>query len=183
VGCTSIIERYTNNYFGPDLYPIGVEFRMRHLDNLDEKRCSIQMWDRYRSNERFLSTPPFYYRNASALFLVFDITNRKSFQYLDRLIESIPNTDCYPYEIYIVGNKCDLIEQRVISKEEANEYSTKHAAIYFEVSAKDNINVLKKFDEIAITHFFNKLNDPPPKPIQQQQTTNTSQSSYWCNII
>ena len=48
----------------------------------------------------------------------------------------------------LVGNKCDLIEERQVKKEEGQDYAKKQKMKFYEISAKDGTNVNKAFDNL-----------------------------------
>ncbi|KAF2075691.1 hypothetical protein CYY_003004 [Polysphondylium violaceum] len=170
-GKTSIIRRYIENKYSEHLYytaTIPADYRTRFIQDIDpNKTLFLQVWDKY-TGERFGFIPPDFFKYVNASFIVFDITNRDSFNYVKEEITRIPHDEPNQYrELYIVGNKSDLESHRVINRDEANQLAQDNAAKYIEVSAKDNINVYQSFDEIAKSLFFKKINDPssfPPSP-------------------
>ncbi|KAF2075695.1 hypothetical protein CYY_003009 [Polysphondylium violaceum] len=153
--------RYVDNIFENHITTNGVDFRTKYIDYLDPKYgLTLQIWDRYRGCERFRSTPQTYYRNASAIFVLFDVTDRESFNYAKEELKGIPHTSECIHEVYIVGNKIDLESKRVISREEAIQFAQDNAAQYYEISAKENIDVHQMFDEVGKALFYKKINDP-----------------------
>ncbi|KAF2077341.1 hypothetical protein CYY_001344 [Polysphondylium violaceum] len=161
-GKSKTLLRYADNIFeNQHIITIGVEFRIKYIDDLDPNyRLCLQMWDKYRGCERFRSTPHTFYRNASAIFVLFDVTDRESFNYVKEELKGIPHTSECIHEVYIVGNKIDLESKRVISREEAIQFAQDNAAKYYEISAKENINVHQMFDEVGKALFYKKINDP-----------------------
>lgn len=81
--------------------------------------------------------------------LVFDITNKKSFQAINNWLEDIRNYGPESIQIVIVGNKLDKSYQRDVSFEEANIFCQKNNLKYFEVSALNGKNVTDIFENLS----------------------------------
>jgi len=98
-----------------------------------------------------------YFRGSDAILIVFDITSRQSFKNLRKWYDefmkqsgiSLENAANFP--IVVVGNKADLMEFRVVTKEEAVEFceSLGPSVKYFETSAKESIQIEETFYYIA----------------------------------
>jgi small GTP-binding protein len=91
---------------------------------------------------RYLTKP--FYRHAKGIFLVFDITNRKSFENVSNwLIEIERNIvdDIDNVKIMLIGNKSDLNDNRIINYAEAEQFAKENNLLYFETSAKNGSNV------------------------------------------
>lgn len=124
VGKTSIIRRFVENSF-LDKYraTIGLNILSHDFEAFGNK-ISIMLWDigAQKFFKRYRKT---YYNGAQAAFIVFDLTNRESFNNItywhNELKEFIENKDL---PIIIVGNKTDLTEQRVVTQEEGIQLAT-----------------------------------------------------------
>ena len=110
--------------------------------------------------ERFNYLIKNYYKGTNGVLLVFDITNRDSFNKIDfwlkDLKENADNID--NLFIYLIGNKIDLEDKRQVSFEEAKEYASKKNMPYIEVSAKTGQNIKKLFDEMIKGSILNIIN-------------------------
>ena len=146
VGKTSIINRFTDKEFkDKHLATLGCDFHMKTI-MINEKMIKIQIWDT-AGMEKYQSITKSYYRGAQACLIVFDITNRESFESIENWIENF-NKFCNPNIekiILLIGNKCDLGIDRKISYEEAENYSRVNNLLYYETSAKDDINIHEVF--------------------------------------
>ncbi|TEA34205.1 hypothetical protein DBR06_SOUSAS2710077 [Sousa chinensis] len=93
-----------------------------------------------------LSITRSYYRNSVGGFLVFDITNRRSFEHVKDWLEEA-KMRVHPFQIVflLVGHKCDLASQRQVTREEAERLSADCGMKYIETSAKDATNVEESF--------------------------------------
>ena len=85
--------------------------------------------------------------HGDGFLLVYSINNLASFEYLENLIEKIHLLkNSKDTLILLVGNRCDLEEERKISKEEGKKFAHAHNALFIETSAKLGINVNNAFD-------------------------------------
>ncbi|CAJ0968120.1 unnamed protein product [Ranitomeya imitator] len=91
-----------------------------------------------------------YYRNSVGGLLLFDITNRRSFQNVHEWLEEA-KAHVQPYQIVfvLVGHKCDLDTQRQVTRHEAEKLATAYGMRYIETSARDAINVEKAFTDLT----------------------------------
>ena len=156
VGKTSIINSIMGQKFSEEYEPsIGVDFFSKTI-RYKGRLMKLQIWDS-AGQEKFRSLIPNYIRGSSLVFLIFDITKKESFEHLNEWITFITNIE--KTNIVIVGNKIDLKENRVITKEEAEKYCNEKNYDYFEVSAKEGTNINNLlYTSIASLPIFNSLN-------------------------
>ena len=108
----------------------------------------MQIWDT-AGQERFRAIQASYYKGANGILVVYDITERKSFDNLNSwLIEIEKNGNKNVYKL-LIGNKSDLEEQRQISKEEGKEFAEINGMEFFETSAKENFQVQEAFIQLT----------------------------------
>ena len=136
--------RYTKNEFLSNTKPtIGVEFATK-IVNINGKSIRIQIWDTSGS-ERYSSVTSTYYRGAVAALLVYDITNRSSFDGLGKWLTTLRDVLDSNSSILLVGNKSDLKHYREVAFEEAIEYAQNNNMSYIETSALEVSNVERAF--------------------------------------
>jgi hypothetical protein len=92
---------------------------------------------------------PMYYRGASAAVVVFDVTNRASFEGAKSWVKELQRRGDPSVVIALAGNKADVKEKRVVEAEEAREYARENNLIYMDTSAKTNLNVKEIFVAIG----------------------------------
>ncbi|WVW78426.1 hypothetical protein I302_100380 [Kwoniella bestiolae CBS 10118] len=119
VGKTSLILRYTTRNFSSTPAPatIGSSLHTRKLVH-DGTRVKLQIWDT-AGQERFRSMAPIYYRGAHVCVLVYDISDRQSFEDVRSWLEELSRTVPKETVIFVVGAKIDLSKNRVVTFEEA----------------------------------------------------------------
>ncbi len=156
VGKTSIVNTLLNSKFSEEYEAsIGVDFFSKTL-NYKGKQIKLQIWDS-AGQEKFRSLIPNYIKGAALVFLVYDVTNRNSFDSLPnwlKFINNIENTN-----IVIVGNKIDLESKRVISNKEGKKFAEENNMDIFEVSAKEGTGLEDMiYNSVASLPIFGLLN-------------------------
>ena len=147
VGKTSILLKYIDDKFSDNyMSTIGVEYKIKSL-TINGKKVMLRIWDT-SGQERFLSITKNFYRNANGVIFVFDITNETSFYNIKLWLNDLENCEGKITKI-LVGNKVDLEENRKVGKEKIKKYIEKKEMKYFEVSAKEGINIDLIFKELA----------------------------------
>ena len=140
VGKSSIILRYIENNFSQNLMnSIGVDFKLKNIE-VKGKKVKLQVWDT-AGEERFRTITTSYYKGAQAIIVVFDITDRDSFEHVKNWMADVDKFAKEGVLRILCGNKCDLEHQRKISKEEGKELASKYGIQYIETSAKDTTNI------------------------------------------
>lgn len=91
--------------------------------------------------ERYRTITTAYYRGAMGFILMYDITNEESFNSVQDWVTQIKNYSWDNAQVILVGNKCDMEEERVISTERGKQLAEQLGVRFFETSAKENINV------------------------------------------
>lgn len=149
VGKTSIITRYLSDSFG-EAYKvtIGIDFVSKNV-YLADRVVRLQIWDT-AGQERFRALIPSYIRNCSVALLVFDITERKTFDAIDAWAEEVKRMRGERSALALVGNKSDLTDKRQVSAAEAQEKAERLGFnCYFETSAKTGEGVKNLFHKVA----------------------------------
>ena len=148
VGKTCLLLKYTDGYFTANhMATFPPDFKIKII-NLEKKLIKLQIWDSPGA-ERFEPIPRSYYKGSHGIIIVYDITDKKSFQKI---------TDFYLKEIkkycnqdiikILVGNKCDKAG-RVVTEEEGRQLAENYNMSFFEVSAKCSGCVNQIFTQIA----------------------------------
>ena len=160
VGKTSLIRRYTNNIFNSNhLETIGIEFYNKE-EKINNKIIQIKFWDT-AGQEIFHSLTKNFYRKADGIIIVYDITNKESFERVQDRIKSVyDNTDTFKeIQMIIVGNKIDLEEMREVTKEDGIKIGKYYEIDFYEASAKNAEGVNNFMIKIIRDILNNKVNN------------------------
>ena len=99
-----------------------------------------------------------YYKKSDGLILIYDVTDENSFLKVEKWIKEIENNANKNIIVYLVGNKIDLVDMRVVEKEKAENVAKSFGKKYFEISAKLNINLRETvFSLVKEIHSKNRL--------------------------
>ncbi|GMR34263.1 hypothetical protein PMAYCL1PPCAC_04458, partial [Pristionchus mayeri] len=153
VGKTSLMNQYVNRRFSNQYKAtIGADFLTKDV-MIDDRLVTMQIWDT-AGQERFQSLGVAFYRGADCCVLGFDVTNAVSFKSLDSwrdefLIQASPR-DPEHFPFVLLGNKIDMEANRAVSAKRAQSWcAAKGGMPYYEVSAKEAVNVEAAFQAIA----------------------------------
>jgi len=140
--------RFSDDSFTPSfITTIGIDFKIRTI-TLDGKRIKLQIWDT-AGQERFRTITTAYYRGAMGILLVYDVTDEKSFGNIRAWIKNIEQHASESVNKILVGNKCDLQEQKVVDEQQGRALAQEYGLKFVEASAKSNIGVDDAFITLA----------------------------------
>ena len=145
VGKSSLLFRFVENVWDDSFVPtIGVDFKLKTLE-VNGKKVKLQIWDT-AGQERFKNITASYYRGGNGVLVVYDITERESFDNLTSwLIEIEKNANKNVYKL-LIGNKCDLEDKRKVTYQEGKDFAESNGMKFIETSAKDNTKVQEAFE-------------------------------------
>jgi Ras-related protein Rab-8A len=154
VGKTCGLLRYCNDTFSSTfITTIGIDFKIKTI-LLDGKKIKLQVWDT-AGQERFRTITESYYRGAHGIVLMYDITNRATFNNVKEWMRSI-DEHAKGTTVILVGNKCDLEDRRDVTRIEGEALAKKYKLQFFETSAKKGIGLKEAFEAIAL-EIYTKL--------------------------
>lgn len=147
VGKSSLLRRFSGRQFEHETKAtIGVEFSIHNME-VDGKKIRTQVWDT-AGQERYRAIANMYYRKATGVILVYDITNHTSFKSLSRWLSEARSNAEPEACASIVGNKSDLRHLRTVTRTEAEEFAKNNHVGFLETSAMDTSNVEYVFEAI-----------------------------------
>jgi len=148
VGKSCILLRFADDAFTENfISTIGVDFKIKNI-NIEGKRVKLQIWDT-AGQERFQTITTSYYRGAHGLIIVFDVTNKNSFDNIKKWLDDVERNASQHIVRLLVGNKCDLEHKRQVDFHTAKALADQLNIGYLETSAKDNTNIGKSFERLA----------------------------------
>ncbi len=177
VGKTSLTIRFAEDRFRESYLPtLGVDFLAKTL-TINEETIKLQLWDT-GGQEFVMSLLPFYFSGAAAGVLVFDITNRNSFNSLDYWLKQIrQNAGNVP--VVLAGNKIDIANQRKVSSEEAQTFAVDKNLIYLETSAKTGVSVPDLFEGLVKVIMDNEAKKAKQKEKADKPVEEEGEFSFW----
>ncbi|KAJ3366646.1 GTP-binding protein [Allomyces javanicus] len=138
VGKSCLLMRFSDDSFTPSfITTIGIG-----------KRIKLQIWDT-AGQERFRTITTAYYRGAMGILLAYDVTDERSFNNVRNWVRNIEQNATQGVDLILVGNKCDMTDKKVISKEQGQELAEELGIKFLETSAKANLNVDEAFFTLA----------------------------------
>ena len=148
VGKSCILMRYADNSFTENFFnTIGVDFKIKTI-SLNDQVIKMQIWDT-AGQDRFRTLTSSYYRGAHGIIIVYDVTNKDSFDNVRQWMTEIEKFASESVNKLLVGNKSDLEEQREVTSEEGMELAKKFDIPFLEVSAKNSTHVDDTFKTMA----------------------------------
>lgn len=179
-GKTQILLQFSEHKFeqahdatvGIDFLIHDIEFKenQSHTTQINTK-IKLQIFDLAGSAE-YKSITRSYYRNATAIFLVYDVTRRHTFEDLDLLVQEI-HKECYDNVcVILIGNKNDLEHRRQITTKQGEKYASKYGYMFFETSAKTGANIEKIFNEATKKIFESIPKDLPSNSLEMVRYEN-----------
>ena len=163
VGKTSILTKYTSkSYTESYVATVGLDFFTKD-ETIDSKTIRIKIWDT-AGQERYKAITKCFFQRAQGIIIVFDVTNKRSFDDLKMWIDSIKSQsklteDLENMPIILIGNKIDL-PKRVIDKETALNFAKEQNLEYYETSAKTGEGIDNAIKELVkkVMVYINKKN-------------------------
>ncbi|MFX1418360.1 MAG: Rab family GTPase [Promethearchaeota archaeon] len=151
VGKTSMVQMYVHGIFKADYKATIGTFITKKECKFKELGTSVRfmIWD-LAGQTQFERLWPDYLTDSRAGIIVFDITDRQSFEHIKKWYDIITRVALPNIVLILVGNKVDLNTSRVVSTEEGMELAKQLGIYYMETSAKTSENIENVFEWVAI---------------------------------
>ena len=158
VGKSNILSRYLKDEFREDSKStVGVELGSKFL-KVKGVGTKLQIWDT-AGQERYRSITSSYFKGSHGCFIVYDITNETSFEDVNKWYEQAQKESSKEVSIILVGNKCDLENERKVSKEKGEEKARALNCPFFETSALSKLKIDDIFNEM-VNNIFDRTGGP-----------------------
>ena len=159
VGKTSFILKFIEDKFSLNyVATIGLDYKHKKINLSSGETVGLRIFDT-AGQERFKSISLNFIKNANGILLIYDISNKETFDSVKGWMSSIKNAANENISIVLVGNKCDLEEKREVTNEEGKEKANAYNVPFFETSCKEGINISETFQKLAEEIIKNKGND------------------------
>uniref|UniRef100_A0A3Q3A774 small monomeric GTPase n=1 Tax=Kryptolebias marmoratus TaxID=37003 RepID=A0A3Q3A774_KRYMA len=155
VGKTCLLVRFKDGAFlaGSFISTVGIDFRNKVL-NIDGVKVKLQIWDT-AGQERFRSVTHAYYRDANALLLLYDVTNKSSFDNIQAWLTEIHEYAQQDVVLMLLGNKTTITDNVLTLQE--------FGVPFMETSARSGLNVELAFTAVAKELKHRSTKDPSEK--------------------
>ena len=150
VGKTNFLFRFVEGHFSRTYQStVGLDYKSK-MCNLphSKKHVKLQLWDT-AGQERYMSVTKIFFQKVQGIVLMYDITNRQSFERLPKWVQLI-NDGTYNIPVILIGNKLDdENENRIVRKEEGKEFAKENGYLFYEASALNGKNVNNAFYDLS----------------------------------
>ena len=148
VGKTLIVQKFIDNTFSKStVSTIGVDLQSKVID-INGKKVKYLIWDT-AGEERMKTMTYSYYRGCHVILIVYDVTDRKSFENVTTWAECVDKFAKSNVLRISVGNKTDLEDKRIISTEDGKKLAEQNGLKYYEISALKITGLHEMFEDIA----------------------------------
>ena len=171
-GKSCILNRFVNETFEENYQAtIGLDFQSKNV-TIHDQDVRLILYDT-AGQEKFRSLIPMYIRKAQIILLIYDITDRESFDSIPKWMNEVLDLKNSEIVFALIGNKIDLENERKVSFEEGRKFAEEKCFIFQEVSAKDgkNFEILfeKQIFEAVYIKFKNEFDKKEKMPYVENQ--------------
>ena len=156
-GKSSILNRFVNDTFEENYQAtIGLDFQSKNI-TIHDQDVRLIIYDT-AGQEKFRSLIPMYIREAQIILLIYDISDRASFESIPRWIQEVNEVLNNKEVVFaLIGNKIDLESERKVTFEEGKKLAQKNNYVFQEVSAKNGQNFENLFEVKLFDSVYNKF--------------------------
>ena len=178
VGKTLIVQKFLDNTFSKTtMTTIGVDLQYKVLD-INGKKVKYLIWDT-AGEDRMKTMTYAYYRGCHVVLIVYDVTSKKSFENVTTWVECVDKFAKSNVLRILVGNKTDLEDKRVISKEEGKKLAEENGLKFYEISAKTMNGLVEMFEDVA-KEYVQIYEQKAIKNFQLRKEKEKKTKSRWC---
>jgi len=150
VGKTSLLLRYTKNTFNASQTITLQEDCDTRVVEVNGQSYKLQVWDT-AGQERFRTVTANFYRDAVGVLVVYDVTDNETYLELRQWLQEIDRYADQNVKKILIGNKADLMTNKVVDTNVAKEYAEGLNIPFYETSAKTGSNVEEAFTKLTQT--------------------------------
>ncbi|KAN0035427.1 hypothetical protein ACTA71_004696 [Dictyostelium dimigraforme] len=167
VGKSSILSKFSEDLVKEETYMsiIGTNFKIKTV-YIDGKTIKLQIFEAMGDVTPERQVNSSNYRGTSGVLIVYDCTNPISYKNLPNWIEQIQTFGLRGVCKTIVGNKGDIVSNKVVDPSKARKYANSQGMKFFETSAKEATNIEEAFISLAQSciEFHRKIEWPTTRP-------------------
>ena len=169
VGKTCIINKYCKNVFTTAVdSTLGANYSQKKLIRNGQK-IRLDLWDT-AGEEKYRAIGRHFYKEAYIVCLVYDITNKESFENLKTIW--YPELKEYGEEykiVAVIGNKLDLYLEEKVTEEEGQNYANELNAVFKRTSALEGVGLEELFNELIDKYLIEIKNEIQKKEDEEKQ--------------
>ena len=149
VGKTSIINRYTRDAFTQELEStLGANYSQKKIER-HGKKIRLDLWDT-AGQEKYRAIGRHFYKESYIVCLVYDITNKASFESIKTIWYPELTEYGEKYKIIaLIGNKLDKYLEEQVSEEQGKKFAEEINAVFKRTSALDGTGIADLFDQLV----------------------------------
>ena len=162
VGKTCIINKFCKNEFSSDVdSTLGANYSQKKIE-INGNHLRLDLWDT-AGQEKYRAIGRHFYKESYIVCLVYDITNKQSFESIKKIWypELVEYGEKYKI-VALIGNKIDKYLEEEVSEEEGKKFADEINAIYKRTSALSGIGIVDLFNELVekyLKEFKNQTNN------------------------
>ena len=155
-GKSSILNRFNTNNFDDNYQStIGLDFSNKNI-TIHDQDVRLILYDT-AGQEKFRSLIPMYIREAQIILLIYDISNRRSFDNIPSWFSEVLNVKNDEAVFALIGNKIDLSDKREVTYDEGKKLANEKNMFFEEVSAKSGKNIMEFFNNTIFEAIYKKF--------------------------
>ena len=169
VGKSCIINQFSEKQFSNEYIPTIGSDKIKKEIEIEGKKLNLEIWDTV-GQEEYRAVNKIFIKNVQIAFIVYDITNRKSFENLNNwynlIFEINKNSNVI---VGVTANKTDLYENQVVDSEEGKNFADEKKISFFETSAKDYESIENVFIQLSKI-YINKVQKIVEEEIERRNS-------------
>ncbi|XP_050285766.1 ras-related protein RABA4b-like isoform X2 [Quercus robur] len=171
VGKCQILERCERKESKTDT-AVTVKYETQTL-HIEKKSVKAHIWGIIRQERNNVDSNADY-KDANGVILVYDITNRKSFDCMTLCLEELHHHAKKRQAIILIGNKSDSENDREVLRKEARGFAEKNDLIFREISALEGTNFDNALKDLLTKLVYSNCNNTTNNTSNNNNTTTTT---------
>ena len=174
VGKTALINQFVNNsYIDNPIATIGCD-KFSKIERINNLKIKLNLWDT-AGQERFRSLSPMFLKGSNIVILVYDITNKNSFEEIEQFWLDIVKENTTNFILSVAANKSDLYQKEEVNEEVGRNFAQREGAYFFTTSAKNYNNTQQLFLDLAQIYIekFGANNNKNQKVLTNKKSKNS----------
>jgi len=176
-GKSCILNRFVNESFDDNYQAtIGLDFQSKNI-TIQDQDVRLILYDT-AGQEKFRSLIPMYIREAQIILLIYDISDRDSFDSIPKWLQEVLDVKNSDVVFALIGNKIDLENKRVVTLEEGKKLAEEKNFIFQEISAKTGKNFERLFEGQLFEAIYTQFTKEFDKREKMMNNVNEDQATY-----